>query len=45
MKPKEEVLIAGGRYVLGRKLGEGSFGQIYTGANRYTKRIVAIKLV
>ena len=45
MKAAEEVPIGGGKYILGRKGGEGSFGQIFTGINKYNKKPVAIKLV
>jgi len=37
-------LRVGGKYVLGRKLGSGSFGDIYAGRNRQTDEEVAIKL-
>jgi len=37
-------LRVGGKYVLGRKLGSGSFGDIYLGRNRQTDEEVAIKL-
>jgi len=37
-------LRVGGKYVLGRKLGSGSFGDIYLGRNRQTDDEVAIKL-
>lgn len=37
-------LKVGGRYALGRKIGNGSFGDIYLGQNITTKEEVAIKL-
>lgn len=40
-----EVLVGGGRYILGKKLGGGSFGAIYLGTNKYTREFVGIKLV
>ena len=44
MEKKEEAII-GGKFVLGKKIGKGSFGQIYTGYHKVTKEEVAIKLV
>jgi hypothetical protein len=35
----------GNKYRLGRKIGSGSFGEIYLGANVQTNEEVAIKLV
>jgi len=40
-----EVLVGGGRYILGKKLGGGSFGSIYLGTNKFTREFVGIKLV
>jgi serine/threonine protein kinase len=37
-------LRVGGKYRLGRKIGSGSFGDIYLGTNIATKEEVAIKL-
>jgi len=37
-------LRVGGKYRLGKKLGSGSFGDIYLGTNRQTEEEVAIKL-
>jgi len=37
-------LRVGGKYILGRKLGSGSFGDIYLGKNRLNEEEVAIKL-
>eukprot|EP00826_Nyctotherus_ovalis_P001742 TRINITY_DN10304_c0_g1_i10.p1 TRINITY_DN10304_c0_g1~~TRINITY_DN10304_c0_g1_i10.p1 ORF type:complete len:440 (+),score=78.53 TRINITY_DN10304_c0_g1_i10:124-1443(+) len=45
MSNLDEVTICSGKYILGKRIGEGSFGQIYTGINKYTKQMVAIKLV
>jgi casein kinase 1 len=39
-----ELLVAG-KYRLGRKLGGGSFGEIYLGTNLQTGEEVGIKLV
>ena len=44
MMKKNEVVV-GGKYVLQRKIGKGSFGQIYSGYNKDTHEEVAIKLV
>ena len=35
----------GGRYRLGKKIGAGSFGEIYEGTDIFTNGEVAIKLV
>ena len=35
----------GGKYRLGKKLGSGSFGEIYLGTNVHTSEFVAVKLV
>jgi serine/threonine protein kinase len=35
----------GGKYRLGKKLGSGSFGEIYLGTNVHTNEFVAVKLV
>ncbi len=45
MRVYEDVTIGAGKFVIGRKIGEGSFGQIYSGVNKYTRKPVAIKLV
>jgi len=37
-------LRVGGKYRLGRKIGSGSFGDIYHGTNAQTNEEVAIKL-
>ncbi|CAG9333167.1 unnamed protein product [Blepharisma stoltei] len=37
-------LRVGGKYILGRKIGKGSFGDIYLGCNTQTHEEVAIKL-
>ncbi|KRY79711.1 Casein kinase I isoform epsilon, partial [Trichinella pseudospiralis] len=37
-------LRVGGKFLLGRKIGSGSFGDIYLGQNMHTKEEVAIKL-
>lgn len=34
----------GGKYRLGRKIGGGSFGEIYVGIDIHTKEEIAIKL-
>ena len=33
-----------GKYRLGRKIGDGSFGEIYVGIDIHTKEEIAIKL-
>jgi len=40
-----EIYVGGGKYLLGKKLGAGSFGEIYLGTNKHTKEFVAVKLV
>jgi len=40
-----EVYVGEGKYILGRKLGGGSFGEIYLGINKHTREFVAVKLV
>jgi len=45
MSNLDEVTICGGKYTLGKRIGKGSFGQVYTGINKYTRQLVAIKLV
>lgn len=35
----------GGRYKLGKKIGAGSFGEIYEGVDIFSGQEVAIKLV
>jgi len=37
-------LSVGGKYRIGRKIGSGSFGEIYIGYNKETEEEVAIKL-
>ena len=41
----EDIYVGGGKYILGKKLGSGSFGQIYLGTNKHTKEFVGVKLV
>ena len=41
----QEIFVGGGKYILGKKLGSGSFGEIYLGTNKHTKEFVAVKLV
>lgn len=38
-------LVIGGKFKLGRKIGSGSFGEIYLGVNVQTQEEVAVKLV
>lgn len=33
------------KYITDKKIGEGSFGKVYTGRNKLTKEKVAIKMV
>lgn len=40
----DDELNTSNKYKLNRKLGEGSFGQIFHGVNVYTNQEVAIKL-
>jgi casein kinase 1 epsilon len=37
--------VIGGKFKLGRKLGSGSFGELYLGINIQTGEEVAVKLV
>ena len=39
-----DIRIAGGRFRLGRKLGSGSFGEIYIATDLGTNEEVAVKL-
>uniref|UniRef100_A0A0A9XVS2 Casein kinase I n=1 Tax=Lygus hesperus TaxID=30085 RepID=A0A0A9XVS2_LYGHE len=41
--PPHEDHIVGGRYKMGRKIGGGSFGNIYIGVSIHTNEEVAIK--
>ena len=41
----DEDVIVGGRYLMGRKIGSGSFGSILLGTDVETARFVAIKFV
>ena len=41
----QDVYVGEGKYILGKKLGGGSFGDIYLGINKHTREFVAIKLV
>lgn len=43
--PVPALRIAGGRYSLGRRVGRGSFGEIFQGTEVATREAVAIKLV
>ncbi|TXG74986.1 hypothetical protein ES332_1Z025000v1 [Gossypium tomentosum] len=36
--------VIGGKFKLGRKIGSGSFGELYLGVNVQTKEEVAVKL-
>ncbi|PNX78788.1 casein kinase I-like protein [Trifolium pratense] len=38
-------LVIGGKFKLGRKIGSGSFGELYLGVNVQTQEEVAVKLV
>eukprot|EP00830_Metopus_es_P004463 TRINITY_DN140_c0_g4_i1.p1 TRINITY_DN140_c0_g4~~TRINITY_DN140_c0_g4_i1.p1 ORF type:complete len:607 (+),score=193.04 TRINITY_DN140_c0_g4_i1:105-1823(+) len=40
----QEIYVGGGKYILGKKLGGGSFGEIYLGINRHTREFYAVKL-
>ncbi len=41
----QDISVGAGKYVLGRKLGSGSFGEIYLGKNKVTHEFFAVKLV
>jgi len=41
----QDLCVGGGKYILGKKLGGGSFGEIYLGVNKHTKEFIAVKLV
>ena len=41
----QEILVGGGKYILGKKLGGGSFGEIYLGTSKQTREFIAVKLV
>jgi serine/threonine protein kinase len=45
MAMNQEISVGGGKYLLGKKLGGGSFGEIYLGVNKLSKEFVAVKLV
>jgi casein kinase 1 epsilon len=38
-------LVIGGKFKLGKKIGSGSFGELYLGVNVQTGEEVAVKLV
>ncbi len=38
-------IILGGRFKLGKKIGGGAFGEIYTAINVETGEVVAVKMV
>ena len=41
----DEDVIVGGKYLIGRKIGSGSFGSILLGTDIETAKFVAIKFV
>lgn len=41
----DEDVIVGGKYLMGRKIGSGSFGSIILGTDIETAKFVAIKFV
>jgi serine/threonine protein kinase len=41
----DEDVIVGGKYLVGRKIGSGSFGSILLGTDIETAKFVAIKFV
>ena len=41
----QEIYVGGGKYILGKKLGGGSFGEIYLGTTKVGKEFIAVKLV
>ncbi len=40
-----DEIILGEQFKMGKKLGKGSFGEIFLGINRNTNDLVAIKIV
>ena len=42
---KNEIIMVAGRYIIDKKIGKGSFGEIYKGHHKETKEDVAIKIV
>jgi len=42
--PNDCEIKVGGKFKLGKKLGSGSFGEIYLGTNTLTNEFVAVKL-
>jgi len=42
---QQDIFVGGGKYILGKKLGQGSFGDIYLGTSKHTRELVAIKFV
>ena len=41
----EKQIIVANKYIIGKKIGRGSFGEVYRGFDKDTKESVAIKLV
>ena len=44
-KTREKEIIIAEKYILGKRLGKGSFGQIFLGINKEDKKYYAIKFV
>ena len=41
----KEIVVGGDKFLRSKKLGGGSFGEIYLGTNMQTHELVAIKIV
>ena len=44
-KTREKEIIIAEKYIFGKRLGKGSFGQIFLGINKEDKKYYAIKFV
>ena len=44
MRTKKEIVIAG-KYIVEKKVGKGTFGEIYQGHSKETNKKIAIKFV
>ncbi len=41
----KEIIVGGDKFIRSKKLGSGSFGEIFLGTNAQTRELVAIKVV